>query len=94
MRAKLNQAGFEAVAVLVVLLVVAAVGFAGYKVLGSHKSADNSQQAAVTSTAKVPATIKTKADLTATSKALDQSGAQLDNDLNGSSLNSDLNAML
>ncbi len=87
----INQAGFEAVGVLAVILVVAVIGFAGYKVMHMNKAADSQQQA---SQPGVPAKIQTKADLTQTGKSLDAASGQLDSNLDDGSLDADMNAML
>ena len=87
-----NQAGFEAVGVIVAVLFVAVVGFAGLKVASMNKSTDAVQSSSASS--EVPATIKTKADLAKTSKNLDASGSQLNSNLDDGSLDADLNTML
>jgi predicted negative regulator of RcsB-dependent stress response len=90
---KYAQAGIGHVVLLFVIVFVAVVGFAGWKVATMNKVADTAQAAAVTSP-KVPDQIKTKADLVQTSKALDDSSSQVDGSLNDSALNADLNDML
>lgn len=90
-----NQKGFGVLGVAVALVFVGVVGFAGYKVVTMNKVADS--QATTARTAQevaVPETIKTKADLTQTSKALDSSSTQLDNGLSESSLDADVDSML
>jgi hypothetical protein len=89
----LNQKGFGHIAVLFVLVFVAVVGFAGYKVFTMNKSADTTVSSVVANPT-VPSRISTKADLTATAKALDSSSSQVDSNLNDGALNSDLNDML
>ena len=90
-RQVINQAGFEAVAIMVVVLVLGVVGFASYKVLQNGMPAVQQPTAAVTTE---PDTIKSKSDLANTSKALDSSAAELDKDLDDSQLDADLNAVL
>ena len=86
-----NQKGFEAVGVLLVVVVVAIIGFAGYKVLTLSKTVDPpATSAAVTE----PDTIKSNQDLADTSKALDTASSELEGNLNDEALNSDLNALL
>jgi predicted negative regulator of RcsB-dependent stress response len=75
----------------VVVLVVAVVGFAGYRVWSNQNTADTTETSATTT---VPSTIQTKADLDSTGKYLDGLGAQLNADLDDSSLNADINSML
>jgi len=92
----LNQAGFEATAVIVALLVVGVLGFGSYKFIAMHNQAKTStaSTADASATHAVPATIKTQADLTQTAQALDADGSSLDSSLNDTSLDADLNAVL
>ena len=93
-RTTLNQTGFEAVGIIVALLFVAIIGFAGYKVLNMNKSAASQDSSAISSQqVAVPAKLKTKADLSQTGKALDKSSSQLDTSLNDKSLDADLSTM-
>lgn len=87
---RLNQSGSHVLAVLVVVAALAVVGLVGYRVQQSNKQND----VTASTTSKVPTAISTKADLSTTSKALDQSSAQLDSGLNDTSLDADLNSML
>ena len=89
---RLNQKGFEPIAVIVIVLVIAVLGFAGYKVMNMNKSAESAQPA--TSQTAEPEAIKSEADLTNTSKALDESGSELDASLDDSALDADVNALL
>jgi uncharacterized protein HemX len=93
-RLNFNQKGFEAVGLLVAVVIVAAIGLVGYKVMNTQKSASKPAVASSQPAVKEPAQLKTKADLTATSKALDQSASELNNELNDSALDSDVNALL
>ncbi len=88
----LNQSGFEAVGMIVAVLLISGVSFAGYKVW--HASQVSNTQSATASRSAIPATIKTKADLSTTNRVLDNSASQLDAGLNDSSLDADLNSML
>jgi hypothetical protein len=88
---KLSQSGFGHIALVLLVLVVAVVGFAGYTVWKAGQkpsSSDSTQQATV------PATIKTKADLTQTSKFLDTTATELDSNLDPSSLDGSINQLL
>jgi len=94
MRAKsFNQKGFEAVMVGVVLLFVAVVGFAGFKVMSMNKSAETASVVPATQVA-APATIKTKADLVKTDQALEASALETDKGLNSKALDADLETLL
>ncbi len=92
-RRAIDQKGFEAVAIGVALLLASVVGFAGYKVMNMNKVADTAQTASTVQSV-APTTIKTKADLAKTTKALDTSSTQLNSKLDDTSLDSDLNATL
>lgn len=89
---RLNQSGSHLVALLVLVLALGVVGFAGYKVNQARNDSGTLTAAKVTDT--TPATLTTTADLDKTSQSLDDSAAQLDNNLDDSSLDTDLNAML
>jgi len=58
-----------------------------------HNKTDTATQAAVT-TASVPKAVTNTADLQQVSGVLDQSSAQLNSNLDDSSLNTDLDSML
>lgn len=85
----LNQKGVGHLLIVLALLVVATIGFVGWKVLGSDDtgtaSVSTSEQVAV------PATIKDKSDLNQASQALDTT--DIDSGVNPDSLNSDLNSL-
>jgi hypothetical protein len=88
---KLNQSGALHIALLLGLVLVTVVAFAGYRVMNSSEPvADNT----TVSSSSVPESIKTQEDLTQTSKALDDTNAQLDSSLNDDALDSDIDAML
>lgn len=89
---KLNQSGFGHLAVLFLLVFFAVAGFAGYKVVTMNKASNAASS--VVLAPKVPAHITTKADLTATVKALDAASGQVNGSLNDNTLNGDLNDML
>jgi hypothetical protein len=90
---RINQAGFEAVTVIVVVLFIAIIGFAGYKVMNLNDPAEPTSSQDSGTTAE-PDTIQSQSDLNGTSKSLHASEAQLDRDLQDSSLDSDINTML
>ena len=84
-----NQQGIGHVVLLLTLVVVAGVGFAGWRVYSGTKTTGDT--ATVQSGASVPATLKTKADVTAAANQLD--GTSVDS-VNPDSLDSDLNSLL
>ena len=81
--------------VIAVLLIVVALGvaFAGYPVYKAGQKTD-SDTTATSSSSELPATIQTKADLTATGKYLDNTATELNSSLDTSSLDSDINQLL
>ncbi len=85
---KLSQSGFGHVALVLIVVVLAVVGFAGYTVWKAGQKTDTTQQASL------PATIKTEADLTQTSKFLDESAKELDSSLDPSGLDGSINQLL
>lgn len=78
-----NQQGFGHVLLLVLIVAVAVVGFAAYRVY-SNQQADTQT--------KTEASTK-QSDLTSASKDLDQAGNDLNNSLDDSALNADLDSM-
>lgn len=89
---RLNQSGSHILAVALFVLVLSVIGFAGYTVSQRNKTVSSS--AAVTATSGMPATIQTEADLSATAASLDNSSADLNNSVNGATLDSNLNDLL
>ena len=88
---RLNQSGSHVLGLVLLVLALGVVGFAGYKVQQAH---DNKVASQTTTTATVPATISNAADLNQAGQALDDSSAQVNSSLDDSSLNADLNDML
>jgi len=88
---RLNQSGSHVVGLVLLVLALGVVGFAGYKVQQSHTKTTDSTTA---STQTVPATITTTSDLQQASKAMDNSSSQLNTNLDDSSMDADLNSML
>lgn len=89
MRIRNSQAGVGHIAAVLVIVVVAVIGFAGYTV---YKAGQDKQVA--TDTAQTNTAIKTKADLNNAGKLLDNTATQLDNDLNTSVLDGDIDQLL
>jgi hypothetical protein len=83
-----NQLGFVHLALIVVLVLLVVVGFAGYRVVQNNNktTADSSTEKAV------PSKIESKNDIQAASKALDSD--QQDSAMDPSQLDSDLNDLL
>lgn len=94
MRATHSQAGIGHLAAVLVVVIVAVVGFAGYTVWKAGQTAHDTATTTTATTDGMPATIKTKADLTKTGQFLDATASQLNSSLNPSSLDSDINQML
>jgi uncharacterized membrane protein len=90
---RLNQTGSHLLALLVGLIVLGGIGFAGYTVM-SRQNSPAVTDTVSSSSSTVPAAIKTTADLTATAHALDNASSQIDGSLNDNSLNADLNDLL
>lgn len=88
---KYNQNGFEAVGILLVVVVVAIIGFASFKVLTLNKTVDPPATSAAVSE---PDSIESDGDLSDTSKSLDSASSELDTSLNDEALNADLDALL
>lgn len=93
MKSRLNQFGVGHIAAVFVLVFLAVVGFAGYKVWSLNRPVADTVSS-VSAKPVVPAKINSKADLGKAAKALDSSSGDVNNNLNDNSLNSDLNDML
>ncbi len=93
---RLNQSGSHVIGVALLVLALGVVGFAGYKVIQAHNNTTTTSQPSTTTTATVtvPKTITNAADLQKVDQFLTQASAQLNTNLNSSSLNTDLNSML
>lgn len=91
MNMKSKPNGFAHLALLLLLVVAAVVGFVGYKVVKNHqdKSAANQTSTAVIQSAGV---IQSKADLDRAAASLN--GQAVDSDLNPNQLDSDVNSLL
>lgn len=90
---KLNQSGFEAVGLILVVVVVAVIGFAGYTMMNLDKAADSSASVS-TGQSSEPDSLKSQSDLKKTDAALEASGSELDQNLDDGSLDADLETML
>lgn len=85
-----NQTGFSAVALVLILLVVGAIAFAGYTVYNRQQDGGaGSEQSATASDVPTPPEIKSVEDLDAASATLDS--VNLDDDSDESQLDSELN---
>jgi hypothetical protein len=90
---KLNQKGFSYTIVLALVL-VAVVGFAGYRVYSVNKGTNSAKPATTVSSGSntVPSKIKNAADVKSAASALDKD--QTDKQLDPAQLNADLNSLL
>lgn len=91
MKTQSTQAGFSHTFVVLSLLLLALIGFAGYNVLNkNHKNtATNNSSAA---TVQLPAKISNKAQAQQAAKALDKES--IDTSLDSGQLDADLNSVL
>ena len=89
-----NQEGSHLIAALLLVVVAGVIALAGYKVWQMQSNNTPSAGNTTASSATVPATIQSKADLTQASRALDQASTQLNGNLDDSALNADINSML
>ncbi|HEX8226433.1 MAG TPA: hypothetical protein VF572_01035 [Candidatus Saccharimonadales bacterium] len=92
MRTTQNQAGFGAVALIAVVLVLGAIGGIGYTVM--NRQAADTDTAVTSQSSGEPASIRSEADLRKTDQSLDQASAELDSNLDDTKLDADLNTML
>ena len=89
---KRTQKGFAHLALVLLVLVVAVIAFAGYKVVKNRQASTASNK---TSTALVQSdikVIKSKADLDSATNTLNSQS--VDSDLNANELNSDISNLL
>lgn len=89
-----SEAGFGHIVVLAVLvLVLAVVGFAGYKVMQSQKDNKDTTAAAVQTSAKNQATIDATPQLKTVDSTLSEVATQIDGGLNASTLDGDIQVL-
>lgn len=91
--AKPAQKGIAHIGLLLLVVVVAAIAFTGYKLEQSHNKSDNSPKASsniAQSTLQVP-TINTKADLNTAETTLNNEN--IDGDLNPDNYNQDISSL-
>lgn len=90
---KLNHSGSHLIAIALIVVAAGVIGFIGYKVSQNGKSkADTVKHQ--TTTAQVPASINSVADLDQAEAVLDQAAPQVNSNLDDNGFNSDLNSML
>jgi hypothetical protein len=94
MNLRKSQTGIGHVVAVLLIVVIAGVAFAGYTVYKAGQKTDDNQTATTASSDALPTTIKTKADLTATSNYLDNTATELNSSLDPSSLDSDIDQLL
>jgi flagellar basal body-associated protein FliL len=90
---RLNQSGSHIVALLLLVVVLGVVGFAGYTVMHRDKKPSADTTAATTST-DVPSAINSKADLSTTATSLDSDSGSLNSAVDDTSLDSSMNDLL
>ncbi|MBX4197622.1 hypothetical protein KW801_03665 [Candidatus Saccharibacteria bacterium] len=88
---KRKQNGFAHLALILLLMVVAVVAFAGYKVVKNRQDNTAANQTS-TSLIQSAGVIKSSADLDSATTTLNNQN--VDNDLNPDQLNSDVSALL
>jgi len=91
MKLRTNQSGFGHLVLVVILLVVAAAGFVGWRIM-QQADTDTAITAGAKGSAVIPAQINSKADVKKADKALDNTS--IDSSVNPAQLDSDLNALL
>jgi uncharacterized protein HemX len=89
-----DQKGSHLVAALLLVVVIGVIALAGYKVWQMQSNNTSPTSNTTASSATVPATIQSKADLTQASHVLDQASTQLNSSLDDSTMNADINSML
>lgn len=88
-----DQRGASHIVALIVVVLVAVVGFAGYRVMNAQKNvASNSSTNSSQKSVATPTRIQSKEDVTQASKSLDSD--QIDSTLDTTSLDADLNSLL
>lgn len=90
----LNQKGFEPISLILIVVLIAVVAFAGYKVVTMNRTADSAATTSTGQEAGAPEKINNKEDLEQTDKALNESDAELDKNLNDEQLDADVDSML
>lgn len=93
-----NQSGFGHIGLILFVIAVAVIGFSAIEVLNANNKVAQSSNTPTTSsksqTASVPATITSKASLQQAASALNSANSQMQSQLDTSSLDSSINAML
>ncbi|OGL24919.1 hypothetical protein A3A68_00145 [Candidatus Saccharibacteria bacterium RIFCSPLOWO2_01_FULL_48_13] len=89
MKTNLNQKGISQVVVLALLVVIAVVGFVGYRVMTSENETSDQTN---TSQVAVPDNITTASDLKQAADAISQ--IQLDDELDPAQFDDDVNDLL
>ena len=89
-----SESGSHLIALAVGIVVVGVIGFAGYTVYMRQAATTSTDATGTTATVKVPAKITNTASLNQAATALDQASAQVNSNLDDTSLNADLNDLL
>ncbi len=92
MKYSLNQRGSSHIVALLAVVVVAGVGVIGYRVMSKPATSASNSPLASNSSAEVPTTFKTKADVRKADAALSKTA--VDGSVNPAQLDDDLNSLL
>jgi len=89
---KKSQKGFAHLALLLFVVVIAVVAYAGYKTVKNHQKTATANQTSTSVTQSVSGVINNQSDLNSAVNTLN--GQNVDGDLNPDSLNSDVTSLL
>lgn len=87
-----NQSGFAVLELVLIVAVLALVGFAGYKVMNKQSTSKSASVATTPTQASLPTQIKTNADVSQSIKSLD--ATPIDSKLDPTQFDSSINALL
>jgi hypothetical protein len=93
MKTRNNQKGFASLELVLILILVGVIAFAGFRVMSNKKAAKTATTtSSTTASIVVPAKLTTKADAINAGKALDQT--PIDSQLNPTQLDSNIKSLL
>lgn len=87
------QQGSSVIAISLIILVAAVIAYAGYMVMNKQAKTPASTTNTTAQSNTTPEKVENAADVNAANKSLDEMDAQLDSDLNTSSLDEDINSL-